>query len=260
MRKALGPVIAALLAAVISSAGQTAQRCVKESPAHAVALVELYTSEGCSSCPPADRWLSAAGRSGPGADSVVLLALHVDYWDRLGWPDRFASPRYTERQQLLARSGGTSFVYTPGVFLNLREFRGWSSQPGFRAALKQLNARPAGADIRLELDLLSPAQLSVKADFRSRGGRPPQAFLALYESGLSTEVKAGENRGATLRHDYVVREWIGPMAVNGSAEFAKTLALKADWKPQTLGVAAFVQDAGGGELLQATALNVCARG
>jgi hypothetical protein len=259
MKRALSRAIVALLAAVISPAGQTAERCVKESPAHAVALVELYTSEGCDSCPPADRWLSRL-QPGVAGDSVVALALHVDYWDRLGWPDRFASPRYTERQQLLSRNGGASFVYTPGVFLNLREFRGWSSQSSFRAALTQFNARPAGADIRLELDLLSPAQLSVKADFRSRESRPPQAFLALYESHLTTDVKAGENRGVTLRHGYVVREWIGPVAVNGNAGFAKTLALKPDWKPRNLGIAAFVQDAGGSELLQATALAVCAGG
>ena len=247
----------ALFLAMFPIAALGAECTVRSGP-NTNAVIELYTSEGCSSCPPADRWLSML-QTGVAGDSVVALALHVDYWDRLGWPDRFASRRFTERQQLLSRNGGASFVYTPGVFLNLREFRGWSSQPGFRAALKQISARPAGADIRLELDLLSPAQLSVKADFRSHASRPPQAFLALYENGLSTEVKAGENRGVTLRHDYVVREWIGPVAVNGSAEFAKTLALKADWKPRSLGVAAFVQDAGGGELLQATALDVCAK-
>lgn len=257
MRKPLGPVILALLAAMFGSPAWSAGQCVKQSPAHTVGLVELYTSEGCNSCPPADRWLSRL-QTGVAGDSVVALALHVDYWDRLGWPDRFASRRFTERQQLLSRNGGSTFIYTPGVFVNLREFRGWSSSSGFGAALKQINARPAGADIRLELDLLSPAQLSVKADFRSHGGRPPQAFLALYENGLSTEVKAGENRGVTLRHDYVVREWIGPMAVDGSAAFAKTLPLKPDWSARNLGIAAFVHD--GADLLQATALDVCAKG
>lgn len=87
------------LAAIAASA---AAQCVKESPPHAVALVELYTSEGCSSCPRADRWLSRLLREGPGVDHVVPLAFHVDYWDRLGWKDRFASARFTERQYALA--------------------------------------------------------------------------------------------------------------------------------------------------------------
>lgn len=181
---------------------------MKQSPPHAVALVELYTSEGCSSCPPADRWLSRLLRDGPGADHVVPLAFHVDYWDRLGWKDRFASPRY---------------------------------------------AKPARAGIRLELEAVSPSHMAIKAAFR--GPPASQAFVALYENNLATDVKAGENEGATLRHDYVVREWLGPIEVPGKLE--KTVALQADWKAGDLGVAAFVQD--GPTLLQATALAGCIR-
>lgn len=181
---------------------------MKQSPPHAVALVELYTSEGCSSCPPADRWLSRLLREEPGPDRVVPLAFHVDYWDRLGWKDRFASPRY---------------------------------------------AKPARAGIRLELEAVSPSHMAIKAAFR--GPPASQAFVALYENNLATDVKAGENEGATLRHDYVVREWLGPIEVPGKLE--KTVALQADWKAGDLGVAAFVQD--GPTLLQATALAGCIR-
>ena len=253
--------IAALLAAAMAHhAAALAAQCAKQSPAHAVALVELYTSEGCDSCPPADRWLSQLRQPG-GGESVVALSLHVDYWDRLGWPDRFASRRFTERQQMLSRDGGTSFVYTPGVFLNLRELRGWRSPSGFHAALKQINARPAGADIRIELDRASPGNLLVKADFKTgseaSAGRA-QAFVALYENRLSTDVRAGENRGATLRHDYVVREWFGPLEVGGATQFKKAIVLERAWKAKDLGVAAFVQ--AGSELLQATALDVCTEG
>ena len=247
------------LAAVAAGIGApAAAQCVKQSPPHAVALVELYTSEGCSSCPPADRWLSRLASQGPGADSVVPLALHVDYWDRLGWPDRFASWRFSERQYSLARQAGSRAVYTPGVFLNFLEFRGWGSAR-FSDALRTINGKPARADIRLELDA-ADTQLEVKADFRLKTPGSGQAFLALYENGLSTEVKAGENRGAKLRHDYVVREWIGPVAVAGSAELRRSLALARDWKLRDLGVAAFVQDAAGREVLQATALPVCVKG
>jgi hypothetical protein len=228
-------------------------------PAHAVALVELYTSEGCDSCPPADRWLSRLAADGPGADSVVPLAFHVDYWDRLGWKDRFASARFSERQRALARQAGSRAVYTPGFFLNFQEFRGWGSAR-FGDALRAVNARPARADIRLELDAGAAAQLAIKADFLLKAPGKGQGFVALYENRLSTDVKAGENRGVTLRHDYVVREWFGPLEVSGAAEFRKTLALQRDWKPRDLGLAAFIQDTARGEVLQATALANCASG
>jgi hypothetical protein len=246
----------------MASPGESAQaRCAKQSPAHAVALLELYTSEGCSSCPPADRWLSRIALDGPGPDRVVPLAFHVDYWDRLGWKDRFASPRYTERQYALARQAGNRAVYTPGVFLNFAEFRGWASAR-FDEALRAVNGKPARADIRLELDRLAAGRLAIKADFRLKSGAPEsaQAFVALYEQRLGTDVKAGENRGVTLPHDYVVRKWIGPIALNGAATLRETLTLESDWKPGDLGVAAFVQDAAGREVMQATALPVCEQG
>ncbi len=248
-------IAAALTGALASHSALAANRCAKQSPAHAVALLELYTSEGCSSCPPADRWLGRIAADGPGADSVVPLAFHVDYWDRLGWKDRFASARFSERQYALARQTGSRAVYTPGVFLNFQEFRGWSSAR-FGEALRAINGKPARADIRLELDT-SGAQLAIKADFRLKTPNRGEAFVALYENRLSTEVKAGENRGVTLRHDYVVREWFGPLDVNGAAEFRKTLAPEREWKAQDLGVAAFVQDPARGELLQASALANC---
>lgn len=255
------PMVAAL-AGVMASHGVSAEaRCAKQSPAHAVALVELYTSEGCNSCPPADRWMSRLASDGPGADSVVPLAFHVDYWDRLGWKDRFASGRFSERQYALARQAGSRAVYTPGVFLNFQEFRGWGSER-FSDALRAVNAKPAHADIRLEFEAPAAAQLAIKAEFRLKSGAPEkgQAFVALYENRLSTDVKAGENRGVTLRHDYVVREWFGPLDVNGTAEFRKTLAIERDWKPKDLGLAAFVQDLARGEVLQATALANCVKG
>lgn len=252
-------VLPAIAAMVASMAASAAAQCIKESPPHAVALVELYTSEGCNSCPPADRWLTRIAREGPGPDSVVPLAFHVDYWDRLGWKDRFASARFSERQYALARRAGSRAVYIPGVFFNFQEFRGLGSAR-FDDALRAVNSKPARADIRLELNIPAEAQLVLRADFRMKGPNKGHAFVALYENRLSTDVKAGENRGVTLRHDYVVREWIGPIEIAGSVELRRTLALQGDWKTSELGVAAFVQDASGRELLQATALPICVKG
>lgn len=249
----------ALAAAVAAHAPSFAAQCAKDSPPQTVALIELYTSEGCDSCPRADRWLSRLARETAGADSVVPLALHVDYWDRLGWPDRFASAGFGERQSALARRGGSGVVYTPGVYLNLNEFRGWNSPAELRQSLGAVNARPARAGIRLEIDAISNSQITVRARFTLKPGAvKPQAFIAVYENGLSTDVKAGENRGVMLHHDYVVREWIGPL--DPSTEFNRAIALGRDWKRGNLGVAAFVQDSSTGEVLQAIALGDCVKG
>lgn len=254
-------VFAAVVLGTAASAPVMAAQCSKQSPAHTVALVELYTSEGCSSCPPADRWLSRLGRSGWGADEVIPLALHVDYWDALGWKDRFADHRFSERQRALSELAGRRVIYTPEVFLNLREFGGWDSEAQFRRAVKAINAKPAGADIRLSLGAASRAQLPVRASFAVKAGAAPrraQAFVVLYEDRLSTQVGAGENRGATLHHDHVVRHWAGPVELRGgSAEFDAVIALDPRSNPGNLAVAAFVQDSASRELLQATALGVC---
>ena len=107
----------------------------------------------------------------------------------------------------------------------------------------------------------SASEIKVNAQFKLRpdaNAKQPQAFLALYESRLSTEVKAGENRGSTLKHNHVVRRWIGPIPLKEAGMLARTLPLERDWKPKDLGVAGFVQDTASGEVLQATALAVCA--
>src|ERR1700756_542350 len=97
-----------------------AETCSKQSPAHTVALLELYTSEGCSSCPPADHAVSGLQKA-VNADLVVPLALHVDYWYDIGWTDRFAKPDHTQRQRLLADASGSGAVYTPEMFVGGQE-------------------------------------------------------------------------------------------------------------------------------------------
>jgi hypothetical protein len=253
------------LAAAAACLPALAAPCVKQSPAHAVALVELYTSEGCSSCPPADQWLSRLAQSGLGDDEAIALALHVDYWDGLGWKDRFADRRFSDRQRALSDLAGRRVIYTPEVFVNLREFRNWDSGAQFRRAVKGVNAKPAGADIRLALEAMPGAaasgQLKLQAHFAVKPGAASggaQAFIAIYEDKLVSEVAAGENRGAMLHHDRVVRRWVGPIGLQGgSAEYDTVIPLAHDWNAKHLGVAAFVQDLATRGSLQATALGVC---
>ncbi|MFL6703417.1 MAG: DUF1223 domain-containing protein, partial [Paraburkholderia graminis] len=122
---ALVAALALLCASGLVSAASA--MCSARSPAHRVALVELYSSEGCNSCPPADAWLGQWKNSGA-TRSVVPLALHVDYWNGLGWTDRFSQHRFTERQQTLTDLAGGHTIYTPEVFVGGRELRTWSQQ------------------------------------------------------------------------------------------------------------------------------------
>jgi hypothetical protein len=244
----------AVLAGASGAAVGAAGKCTVTSPAHTVALVELFTSEGCSSCPPADAWLRGLPSAGFDVERVVPLSLHVDYWDYIGWKDRFAMPGFTERQRTYSSLSGVRFIYTPQVVLAGRDYRGWHGG-GFERDVHAVNARPARAGIIIALEPLDPQTSNVRVTAQSQ---PPAVgaalYVAVYESGLASEVKRGENRGATLRHDYVVREWIGPIALgaDGKAELAQRIA-HAD----RIGVAAFVQTMRSGEILQATALAHC---
>ena len=232
--------------------------CAAKSGATTVALLELYTSEGCSSCPPADRWVNDLPKRGFGTDRIVPLALHVDYWNSLGWTDRFSQAAFTQRQRELARRAHSSTVYTPELKLNGREYRRWS-RGGLAADLEAINRRPTRADIALRLErqgqtLRVGGTAALKQQVPAAG-----LYLALYENNLSTEVRAGENRGSALKHNFVVHRLLGPVAFDatGMARMNETLSLDAGWKTPDLGVAAFVQESNSVEVLQALALGVC---
>lgn len=174
-----------------------AATCEARSGATAPTVIELYTSEGCSSCPPADRWLSGLGSR----SDVLALAFHVSYWDRLGWVDRFASPVYTERQRALMAPSGARYVYTPQVLVNGRDWRAWPKLPSEVAAapldLQLSREGPAlTAAIRPRPDAVKPA-----------AGARLSGYWALLEDGHRSEVRAGENAGETLKHDHVVRQY-----------------------------------------------------
>ena len=134
----------AILLAILSSFPAHADRCMARSGPHTAALVELYTSEGCSSCPPADRWLAGLRAQGYGPERVVPLALHVDYWDYIGWKDPYAKREFSLRQRKLTQLQRMALVYTPQVMLQGRDFRPWSG-PAFDEAVSRINARPAAA-------------------------------------------------------------------------------------------------------------------
>ena len=253
------PLLAAFVAAAASSVAGA--DCSRESPAAPVALLELYTSEGCNSCPPTDAWISALGKSAFAGDRAVVLAFHVDYWDGLGWRDRFGSSAHTDRQRALARRNRSGLVYTPQVLVNGADF----PQRGDRSALdRALAAAPAQpkATLRLAVHPTSSAGADVGLDVSvaaAQGSGDLQAYLAVYQSGLSSDVRGGENRGVHLAHDYVVRSLIGPIALDahGRLTTMRHVDLPPDARPEQVGIAAFVERDSHAEVLQATALPWC---
>jgi hypothetical protein len=248
--------LAASLAAVLAASVVHAApgECTARSGTATAALVELYTSEGCDSCPPADRWLSGLAAAGFGTGRVVPLALHVDYWDYIGWKDPFAQPLFAARQREIAAIGRTRVVYTPQVVLAGKDYRGWPARSRFAEAVAAINATPARAGIELAI---GAGEIRAQANVPRPEDRADAAlFVAAYENGLSNRVTAGENRGATLQHDYVARQWWGPLALDatGTASIARPVSGQ---RIASGGVAAFVQSRRTGEVLQALALPAC---
>ena len=239
-----------------------AASCTAQSGDRTTALVELYTSEGCSSCPPADRWLSSLGRRGYVPARLVPLSLHVDYWDYIGWKDPYAKGEFSGRQRKLTQLQRLAFVYTPQVMLQGRDFRPWAG-PAFDEALARINAQPARARLALEIMALDRQAVSVRARAEILDGAQRDEavlYLAAYENKLASQVTAGENRGERLEHDYVVLEWRGPFepASAGRFEERRSLPLLPKAAPGNSGVAAFVQNRRTGEVLQALMLPACA--
>jgi hypothetical protein len=223
--------------------------CEAQSGPGTAALVELYTSEGCSSCPPADRQLAELRQGG----MVVPLALHVGYWDDLGWHDPFAQDAFAGRQSWLVRRGGGRTVYTPQFFV-----AGTAVRPAaVNGRIHTVNAEPPQASILLKARAQGSNALAISATARSAVATAA-LYVAVAENGLSSQVRAGENGGRRLRHDHVVRAWIGPLRLHdGGTELRRRVTLAKTWQRARLEVSAFVQDQDTGRVLQAVDAGQC---
>ena len=214
--------------------------------AHKAVLVELFTSEGCSSCPPADALLGTLRQdlAKQGLD-VVPLGLHVDYWNSLGWKDRFSSAAFSRRQEEYARALHLDGPYTPQMVVDgTTEFVGNERQRAY-AVIVESAAHAAGASI--EASLTPPDKLTLKVASASNGAT---VMLAITEDNLSTRVGAGENNGRELRHAAVVRQ-LRPLGTIQNGNFASTvpLALEKEWKRSDLRAVIFVQQGVAGQVL-----------
>ncbi len=155
-------------------------------------VVELYTSEGCSSCPPADRWVSSLRDDPSVFNGLLPLVFHVDYWDRLGWKDAYASKAYSQRQYALVREAILSQAYTPGIVVDSQEWRQWfRGQRDLKTTLRSANI----LSVSLQDKLLTAEYDTDKSYILN------VAYLGM---GIRNNVLAGENRGKQLQHDFVV--------------------------------------------------------
>ncbi len=222
-------------------------------------IVELFTSEGCSDCPPADVLLQKFIDTPPvGGIAIIGLGQHVDYWDRLGWKDRFSSAALTERQRVYsARFGGDS-IYTPQMVVNGRaEFVGSDAAAARRALEKAANA-PHGT-IRATIDSQTPAAVVVSVQVSDlpplAKGDHADVVVAVTEDRLQSDVKRGENRGRVLTHAAVVR-YMATIGDAGSTIPHAEIPLAADWQREHLKLVAFVQERQGRAILAAAAVPI----
>ena len=165
-----------------------------------VGLLELYTSEGCSSCPPAERFFSSLLQDDALFDRVVPVAFHVDYWNYLGWRDRFSRAEYSERQRAHVRAGRGRSVYTPGFFFNGNEWRQF-----FGGDVNDFPPATAGGRLTVERDA---EQVAISFAPLAAFGSEREAHVAVLGFGIETAVAAGENHGRTLRHDFIVLDTV----------------------------------------------------
>jgi len=175
-----------------------------ESPTEAAALIELYTSEGCSSCPPAERWFSKLADDKRLWSELFPVAFHVDYWDYLGWRDPFASPSFSLRQRKYERYGHTQNVATPGFVVDGKGWNGWfrgrslpkiDSVKNSGLSYAKLKAEFNGQDVHVNYSPLEESE-ALKAS--------PKVHVAILAFDIIIPVKGGENRGRDLKHDFVV--------------------------------------------------------
>ena len=236
-----------LLASLFSFPVFAADPIVVSSGSKQLAVVELYTSEGCSSCPPADRWLSRLIEAPKDELDVLALAFHVDYWNYLGWEDRFSSAAYTKRQRQLGANNRQRTIYTPEFFVNGKEARGSNN---ILKKIQQANQMPSVLDLKLTVSR-NPSGLVLELQAEGSEGIDSTVHhrFLVYENNLSTDVERGENSGETLTHEQVVRYMSKAQKLHQQNLYR--IDIDPDWEPENIGVAVLVTTPGSQQYLQA---------
>lgn len=245
LRNRLWPalVISPLVLATAAPAWAAVSRCEVQSGPARTPVIELYTSEGCSSCPPADQWLSSL-KGMP----LVVQAFHVGYWDYIGWVDRFATTANTERQRMLGNANHLNSIYTPQLVRNGRDWPQWRGTRPQQAG--QATSEPARVAISLQ-QTDGADQFSARVT-PGEGVSQWSAYWTVTEHGHNSRVKAGENRGEFLQHDFVVRQYTPVGHYQGAQTLGFVAIAATAAHPRQINLV--VQDQRTGEPLQAVSL------
>lgn len=179
-----------------------------------IAVIELFTSHGCSSCPPADAWLKRFSTHKDLWKKVIPMAFHVDYWDYLGWKDKFASAEYSDRQRDYRKSGRTRAVYTPGFVVGGKEWSGF-----FRGRIPDLSTGNQVGTLEARI-VPSKKAMARFTPATQDGGKNLKAHMAVLGFGISTQIGGGENSGHTLTEDFVV---LGDVSTPANSELKWTM-------------------------------------
>lgn len=226
----------------------------------AAVVVELFTSEGCSSCPPADAALSDLVRTQPVPGvQVIALEEHVDYWNRLGWTDPYSSHAFSVRQNEYANSFHASEVYTPQMIVDGRtQFVGSDREAALQAIAHAARTPRASVEITKAASVGGKITLGVKVDSLPPVSRGDKAlvYLVITEDGLHSDVRSGENAGRSLNHTGVVRQMtlLGEAQATGVATASPTVTPASGWNPSHLHAVVFVQEQNSRRMLGAATL------
>lgn len=204
-------------------------------------LVELFTSEGCSSCPPAEHWLATLKHHPKVFNGIIPLAFHVDYWDYIGWKDRFASPKYSLRQRAYDKAGHISQVYTPGFVVNNKEWRGWFSG---KRSLPSANQITGELDVSLKNNVNDIKILNASYS-ENKDVILNVAYLGM---GITSKIGAGENRNKTLEHEFVV---LNHITLAGNQQWKMALPERPNKGQEQTALAVWISNKGTKEVLQA---------
>lgn len=206
-------------------------------------LLELYTSQGCSSCPPADEILHRLAER----EDVIALALHVDYWDYIGWKDSFASPRFTARQKRYARAMGERSVYTPQLVVDGAMHVVGNRPMDVAEAIRKQAARDHGVDLDISRDgdVLTIAASRDGAPF----AKPVVVQMVRYRPSATVAIKRGENAGRTLHYTNIVTDWSVLGEWSGKSDLSQTVPVGGNAP-----VVIVIQQPGHGEVLAAARL------
>jgi len=250
---------ATLAALLVAAVPVQALQCKAASGPDTQALLELYTSEGCSSCPPAERWLSNFGRDRKDS-RVVPIEFHVDYWNGDGWKDPFSDARYTRRQESLQKATGARFVYTPQIVVGGRDIPDWRTALSIPVTILRIHSQQAKAALAIDATVADDAAIRGAVDAKLAAGTPAKNLslvVVALQNGLASRVTAGENRGERLTHDFVARDMASLPLTQAAGRLDFEFKPRADWMARNMSLAAFVQDARSGEVLQALTTGIC---